>query len=64
MKVWAISDIGLVRKDNQDSYAVHDFPDLKQTACVVCDGMGGAKGGKTASTIAVDTYIQELKKHL
>ena len=61
MKVWGITDIGLVRKDNQDAYGIEERTKCGKTVCVVCDGMGGAAGGKLASTIAVDTYLRELK---
>src|ERR1035437_6303849 len=40
------------RKENQDSYG---YSETKHgLLIVVCDGMGGAKGGKTASLLAVD----------
>ena len=64
MKVWGMTDTGLVRKDNQDAYAVHTCASSGHTVCVVCDGMGGAAGGKLASQIAVSTYQQELQKIL
>jgi protein phosphatase len=64
MKVWGITDIGLVRKDNQDAYGIEARTDSGHTICVVCDGMGGAAGGQLASTIAVSTYLRELKKVL
>lgn len=64
MQVWGITDVGLVRKDNQDAYAVRERTDSGHTVCVVCDGMGGTAGGKQASYIAVDTYVRELEKVL
>lgn len=45
----------MVRKDNQDSYTLDTLPNGIGYA-VVCDGMGGANGGKTASLIAVNTF--------
>lgn len=41
MEVWSMSDVGLVRKENQDDYAVEQLPESGYTLCVVCDGMGG-----------------------
>ena len=64
MNHWEITDIGLVRKENQDSYAVKDCPESGHTICVVCDGMGGTSGGKIASEIAVRVYVEELEKVL
>lgn len=57
MEVFSKTDIGLVRKENQDSSAFS----VISSGCVwavVCDGMGGAAGGKTASSTAVE-YIAE-----
>ena len=58
------SHIGLVRGENQD--AAGKFPpDLLDDATepgllfVVADGMGGHKGGKEASGIAVDVMNKE-----
>ena len=53
---------GLVRKENQDAYAVKTA--FGHTICVVCDGMGGAAGGQLASRIAVDTFSAEMEKRL
>lgn len=58
-KVWGITDIGLVRKENQDTYSFCEKGDT--TICVVCDGMGGLSGGQLASQIAVETYLSEMQ---
>ena len=62
MNIWTMTDTGLVRKENQDAYAVKTV--YGHTICVVCDGMGGAAGGKLASRIAVDTFSAEMEKRL
>ena len=62
IRVQGITDVGLVRKENQDAYAVREEMASGHTVCVVCDGMGGAAGGKLASRIAVTTYLEELEK--
>ncbi|MBR3641757.1 MAG: serine/threonine-protein phosphatase, partial [Oscillibacter sp.] len=62
MRTWSITDVGLVRKENQDAFRV-DTQD-GTLICVVCDGMGGAAGGKVASETASRTYMEELKKIL
>lgn len=62
MKVWTMTDRGLVRGENQDTYAVKTVQDY--TVCVVCDGMGGAAAGKVASEIAATTFTQEAEAAL
>ena len=64
VKLWAVTDIGLVRKENQDAYATVQETAAGYTICVVCDGMGGPAGGKLASKIAVETFTSELEKVL
>lgn len=62
MRIWGITDTGLVRTENQDAYA--SFEEGKYALAVVCDGMGGVGGGRIASGIAVDAYTAELRSLL
>lgn len=64
MKTWGMTDAGLVRKDNQDAYAVREFAAVGHMICVVCDGMGGTSGGQLASHIAVESFVSELEQVL
>jgi len=52
----ALSDIGLHRKTNEDTYVVE--PPLY----AVCDGMGGANAGEVASGMAAETLAAEIAK--
>ena len=59
MKMWGITNTGLVRTENQDAYAA--FTASGCSAAVVCDGMGGTNGGRIASSIAVERFETELR---
>ena len=61
MVIRAISDIGLYRECNEDSCEYGCFGDTDGFV-VVCDGMGGASGGKVASTICSSTVAEAIKK--
>ena len=64
MNIWGMTDIGLVRRENQDAYAVRVAEDSGHTVCVVCDGMGGPGGGKLASSLAVSAFIDSCCANL
>jgi PPM family protein phosphatase len=55
VQVKGLTDVGLKRENNQDSFLV----DQDLGLYVVADGMGGHQGGEVASQIAVQT-IQEV----
>lgn len=51
------TDVGTVRKQNEDSFAFRQISDTVAYA-IVCDGMGGAKGGQYAGATTCDTVKQ------
>ena len=59
MQSWGLTDPGCVRAQNQDAYQIEHL-DRNTLLCVVCDGMGGAKSGNIASSLAVDVFTQEI----
>ena len=61
MQSWGLTDKGCVRKMNQDAYEIQQL-DRNTLLCVVCDGMGGAKSGNIASSLAVDVFSQEIQR--
>ena len=62
MQYWALTDPGVARSQNQDTYQIVPL-DKNTLLCVVCDGMGGAKSGNVASTLAADVFTQEVKQN-
>ena len=61
MQVWGVTDRGAVRQQNQDAYAARLLEDGRVIA-LVCDGMGGARAGNVASTMAVELFMEEFLK--
>ena len=63
MKLAALTDIGSCRQENQDNYCGQQLPDGSGWG-IVCDGMGGANGGRVAAGIATDTMLQYITRRL
>lgn len=61
MQAWGLTDPGCVRKQNQDAYQIVQL-DRGTMLCIVCDGMGGAKSGNIASTLAVEVFVEEVRR--
>ena len=61
MQFWGLTDPGCVRTQNQDAYLIEQL-DRNTLLCVLCDGMGGAKSGNIASSLAADVFVQEIKQ--
>ncbi len=61
MQFWGLTDPGCVRTQNQDAYRMERL-DRNTLLCVVCDGMGGARSGNVASALAVDVFVEEVRR--
>ena len=61
MQSWGLTDPGCVRKQNQDAYRIEQL-DRSTLLCVVCDGMGGAKSGNVASSLASEVFVEEIRR--
>lgn len=61
-KTYALSDIGKIRKKNEDAYLESSLKDLGNNAMimVVADGMGGHKAGDVASNQVIEVFKKNL----
>ena len=59
MYYYGKSDVGKKRANNQDSYTVRQYK-CGAVLGVVCDGMGGAHGGETASSTAIKVFTDAV----
>lgn len=60
MDIWGITDRGVVREENQDAIGIEILTAQRMLA-VVCDGMGGARAGHIASTMALERFVEQFK---
>lgn len=61
MQIYGGTDVGCVRTTNQDDLRYGNIPgEDSELYAVVCDGMGGAKGGDVASRMAVELIAQRI----
>ncbi len=61
MQYWGLTDPGCVRSQNQDTFQMEQL-DRNSLLCIVCDGMGGARSGNVASTLAVEVFVDEVRR--
>ena len=61
MKVFGKSDIGKVRKANEDAFGIREIAD-NALLIVVCDGMGGLDCGDVAAKIALDSFSDTVER--
>ncbi len=63
LKFFGITDRGLRRANNQDGFFA-GFINNDSALLAVCDGMGGANGGETASTMCLEVFTKALTNQL
>ena len=61
MQIWGLTDPGNIRQQNQDTYEIVSFGH-DRALMIVCDGMGGAKSGNIASSMAAETFVAEVRR--
>lgn len=62
MKYYGSTDIGKLRKINQDSYVIATNV-VGDVFAIVCDGIGGGKAGDVASSMAVSHFSVAFAKN-
>ena len=59
MNIYGLTDKGMIREANEDCIGISCLTN-GITIAVVCDGMGGAAGGKIASAIGEEIFISSM----
>ncbi len=62
MRIGALTDVGRVRKINEDSFRI--FESDEYSYAIVADGMGGHLAGEVASSMAVDSISNYISENL
>lgn len=63
MLFYGKSDMGKTRSTNEDNFITLEIC-KNLILCVICDGVGGYKGGNIASELAILTFTDYVKTHL
>ena len=64
MDLWGITNTGKVRRQNQDVFKILYDEARNVAVLVVCDGMGGARAGNIASSMAADSFMHYMGKYI
>ena len=64
MELWGITDCGKKRKDNEDVFRILNDDENDVAVITVCDGIGGARAGQIASSIAADVFVKQISSFL
>lgn len=61
VKIYGGTDMGRVRRNNEDAFICQHIWDDNHVLCAAIDGLGGYEGGEVAAEIARTTIISYLK---
>lgn len=61
LQIWGLTDPGNIRTQNQDAYEIVNFGH-DRALLLVCDGMGGARSGNIASSMAAEAFVSEVRR--
>ena len=64
MTAYGLSDRGIVRANNQDTFRIVSSSESGHLIAVLCDGMGGVHGGEIASQTAAEAFISYVQEKL
>lgn len=58
MKTYGLTDRGIARAENQDTFSITEVPSGKCVIFTLCDGMGGQNSGNFASELARRSFTE------
>ena len=64
MSCFGITDRGIARQENQDSFLIENCEKASCTIIALCDGMGGANAGGLASQLSAKAFVNYVYHHL
>ncbi len=64
MSCFGLTDRGIVRQENQDSFLIENCEKASCTIIALCDGMGGANAGGLASQLSAKAFVNYVYHHL
>lgn len=64
MTCFGLTDRGIARQENQDSFLIENCEKASCSIIALCDGMGGANAGGLASQLSAKAFVNHVYHHL
>ncbi len=64
MNCFGLTDCGITRTENQDSFLIEECDKASCSILALCDGMGGANAGGLASRLSAKEFVNYIYHHL